>query len=112
MAPKGIYILILRTYEYMLLYMAKKKKSPYVIKDLAMKRLSCIMSNIILKRGNMVWFGEKDMTREVDTRKRKGFENIMYYVAIFKRQDEEDRQEIQVACEAGKGLKKKKKTLL
>lgn len=52
------------------------------------------------------------MTREVDTRKRKGFENIMYYVANFKRQDEEDRQEIQVACEAGKGLKKKKKTLL
>lgn len=111
MAPKGIYILILRTYEYMLLYMAKKK-STYAIKDLAMKRLSCIMSNIILKRGNMVWFGEKDMTREADTRKRKGFENIMYYVAIFKRQDEEERQEIQVACEAGKGLKKKKETLL
>lgn len=52
------------------------------------------------------------MTREADTRKRKGFENIMYYVAIFKRQDEEERQEIQVACEAGKGLKRKKTSLV
>ena len=39
----------------MLLYMAKKKKRTYVIKDLAMKRLSWIMSNtIFIKRGNMV----------------------------------------------------------
>ena len=48
------------------------------------------------------------MTRGADTRKRKGFANIMYYVAIFKREDGEERQEMQVACEAGKGFKEKR----
>lgn len=52
------------------------------------------------------------MTRGADTRKRKGFANMMYYVAIFKRQDGEERQEMQVACEAGKGLKKKDSPLV